>query len=126
MKKAFAALALLGVLFGVSVWNIRYLDRLTDTLEGHLERSRQLWLAGDLPGADLALHDALDLWYGAEGYTHVFIRHSEVNDVTDAFYDVFAALSGEDTSAAGAQYDRLTAHLESIDTMEHATLKSVF
>ena len=126
MRKAMAALALLALLAGVSLWNIRYLDRLTGELEGHIERSRALCLQGDTAGAVRALTDALDLWYGAEGYTHVFIRHAEVNDVTDAFFDVFAALSEADAAAADSQYDRLTAHLDSIDTMEHVTLKSVF
>ena len=126
MRKAAAALALLLLLAGVSVWNIRYLDGLTGELEGRIERSRQLWSQGDMVGARCALDEALTIWYGAEGYTHVFIRHGEVNDVTDAFYDVYAALSGEDTDAAGSQYDRLEAHLDSIDTMEHVTWKSVF
>ena len=126
MRKAAAALVLLGLLTGVSAWNVRYLDSLTDTLEADIERSRILWQAGDVSGACKALDDALSIWYGAEGYTHVFIRHSEVNDVTDAFFDVFAALSGDDTAAAGSQYDRLEAHLDSIDTMEHVTWKSVF
>ena len=126
MKKAVAALALLGILSGISLWNIRTLDSLTARLETHIERSRQCRQAGDLPGAEQALQEALTLWYEAEDYTHVFIRHPEVNDVTDAFFDVFAALSGEDTAAADSQYDRLEAHLDSIDTMEHVTLKSVF
>ena len=126
MKKALAALTLLALLAAISAWNIRYLDRLTAELVEYVERSRQLWTEGDLPGAREAMGNALTLWYGAEGYTHVFIRHAEVNDVTDAFFDVSAALSGEDTAAAGSQYDRLETHLDSIDTMEHVTWKSVF
>lgn len=126
MKKAVAALALLGLLSGISVWNIRTLDALTAEMEVHIERSRICRREGDLPGAERALSQALSLWYDAERYTHVFLRHPEVNDVTDAFFDVSAALSGEDTAAAESQYDRLEAHLDSIDAMEHVTWKSVF
>ena len=126
MKKAAAALVLLVMLAGASVWNIRYLDALTDRIEKQVELSRSLWADGDARAAAEALDGALDIWFGAEGYTHVFIRHAEVNDVTDAFFDVYAALTAEDASSAGSQYDRLRAHLESIDSMEHVTLKSVF
>ena len=126
MKKAVAALVLLGLLSGISVWNIRTLDTLTAEMESHIEHSRLCRREGNLPGAEQALSRALSLWYDAEGYTHVFLRHPEVNDVTDAFFDVFAALSGEDTAAADSQYDRLEAHLDSIDAMEHVTWKSVF
>ena len=126
MRKAVAALVMLALLAGVSVWNIQYLDRLTGQLERQIGCSRALYLQGDMTGAAQALDDALALWYGAESYTHVFIRHAEVNNVTDAFFDVYAALSGDDAAPAGSQYERLIAHLDSIDTMEHVTLKSVF
>ena len=126
MKKAVIALVLLGLLAGVSLYNIRYLDRFTSRMEAQVQRSRACWVLGDTSGAIRELSLALADWYGSESYTHVFIRHSEVNDVTDAFYDVFAALSGEDAASAGSQYDRLIAHLDSIDTMEHITVKSVF
>ena len=126
MKKASAALALLAALVCLSAWNIRHLDTFTRELEMRVERSRQFWLAGDAAGAEEELSRALALWYGAEGYTHVFLRHAEADSVTDAFFDIFAALEQEDKSSAGAEYDRLTAHLDCIDSMEHVTWKSVF
>ena len=125
MKKAAAAMALMAFMIGASVWNIRYINSFTDTLIGQIELSRSMWAAGDAPAAQEALESALDRWFAAEAYTHVFIRHAEVNDVTDAFYDVFAALNSDD-SAADSQYDRLEAHLRSINDMEHVTVKSVF
>ena len=126
MKKAlFAAVLMLGML-ALSLWNIHHLDTFTDRLEGTLERSRERWAEGDAEGAAVLAELALSDWFVAEGYTHVFIRHSEVDSATDAFYDLLSALSGEDTAATGRAYDRLEAHLESIDTMEHVTFKSVF
>ena len=126
MKKAMAAVSLLAVLAVVSLWNIRYLDQFTGQLEEMIHESREKWSQGDPKGASASLEEALTLWFDRESYTHVFIRHSEVNDVTDAFYDVFSAIAGENAESADSQYDRLIAHLESIDTMEHVTVKSVF
>ena len=125
MKKAAAAALLMLTMAGVAIWNIRYVHRFTSSLTESIELSRSLWASGDPDGAEKALKDALDQWFYAEPYTHVFIRHSEVNDVTDAFYDVFAALR-EDSASADSQYDRLEAHLKSIDEMEHVTVKSIF
>ncbi len=125
MKKAVGAALLLSAMAGLSVWNIRTLDRFTDRMEEKLELSRSCWLAGDDAGAARLAESVLSDWFGAEDYTHVFIRHAEVNEATDAFYDLLGALSGEDSAAAGRAYDRLEAHLESIDTMEHVTLRSV-
>ena len=124
-KTAAAAAALMALMIGASVWNIRYIDSFTDSLIEQIELSRTMWISGKKEAARETLEQALDRWYGAETYTHVFIRHAEVNDVTDAFYDVFAAIRSGDT-AAGSQYDRLEAHLRSINDMEHVTIRSVF
>ena len=126
MKKTIGAAVLMLILLGISAWNIHFLDGFTNRLEEQIEQSRACWLSGDMDGARDALNSALDDWHGTEIYTHVFIRHAEVDAVTDAFYDAMAALSGDETSAAGCQFDRLEAHLHSIDSMEHVTIKSVF
>ena len=126
MKKALLALALLGGMLFVSVWNMHHLDAFTDQLENTLVRSRARWELGDAEGASALAEQALNDWFDAESYTHVFIRHAEVDSATDAFYDLLAALSDEDTSSAGRAYERVIAHLHMIDAMEHVTLKSVF
>ena len=125
MKKALLALFLMLTLLGASLWNVRHLDAFTDELTASLENSRACWERGETPAAVLLAEEALGEWFSAEGYTHVFIRHAEVDGVTDAFYDLLAAL-GEDDSAVGRAYDRLEARLHMIDAMEHVTVKSVF
>ncbi len=126
MKKAAAAAVLLALMLGVSVWNIHFLDRFTGEMKSMLDMSRACWAAGDIAGAEEILQETISIWYGTEGYTHVFIRHAEVNDVADAFYDLSSALKESDAAAAESEYERLKAHLDSIDTMEHVTVKSVF
>ena len=126
MKKAGLALALLGALLCVSLWNVHHLDAFTDALENSLLRSRQCWEQGDPQQAAVLAQEALYDWFAAEGYTHVFLRHAEVDGATNAFYDLLAALSGEDTAAAGREYERVISHLHQIDAMEHVTWKSIF
>ena len=126
MKKAVLAGAIMLSMLALSLWNTHHLDAFTDDLVAILERSRTCWAAGDAQGAAALADQALSSWFAAENYTHIFIRHAEVDSATDAFYSLLAALSGEDIAAAGRAYERVIAHLHMIDAMEHLTLKSVF
>ena len=124
MKKAALAGAVMIIMLAISLWNVRHLDRLTDGLETTLHASRERWEQGDAAAAAELARLALEEFYAAEGYTHVFIRHAEVDGAADAFYDLLAALA--EGEAAGPAYERVSAHLRTIDAMEHLTLKSVF
>ena len=125
MKKAIGALALAALLLTVAVWNVRHVHRFTEELTEQVETARALWTSGDGDGALRALYGALEDWRGGESYTHVFIRHAEIDAVTDAFYDAAEAILNGEAGTPGA-LDRLEAHLHCIDSMEHVTMKSVF
>ena len=121
MKKAIAAAILLALLFGAAAWNIAHIDSLTGSLTA-LAYCR----TEDYGAAEDALHEALELWYGAENYTHIMIRHSEVDSATDAFYAVLETILTRDADAAESAIECLKAHLQSIDSMEHVSFRSVF
>ena len=71
-----------------------------------------------------ALDKALKRWLEADRYTHIFIRHAEIDATADAFYELQSQLlSGEGDSSAA--YDKLRYHLESIRQMEHPSLGSI-
>lgn len=125
MKKTIGAAALMLLMIAVSAWNIRHLDALADRLDGEIRRSRACWTAGDAQGAAAALEDALRDWRGEKNYTYIFLRHTEIDDFTNAFYDVFSALDGDGTGV-GPAYDRLQADLQDLKTMEHVTVGTVF
>lgn len=126
MKKTLFAGALLLALLAASFWNVRCIDRLTDTVTLLAETAREK-ADEDAASARLALEEAFRLWESAAGYTNVFIRHSEIDAVADAFYDAFAVLDGESTRGeVQSAFDRLEKHLACIDAMEHVTVKSVF
>ena len=68
----------------------------------------------------------MDRWREAKSYTHIFLRHAELDAVSDAFFEVFIQLGAGDTAAAEGAYDRLEEHLRSIDHMEQISLGAVF
>lgn len=126
MKKEFCAGTLVLLLFIGAIWNIFYLNRLADRLETHIDCSRQACTQEDFPTAERELRQSLEIWLQADGYTHIFIRHTEIDALSDAFYDLLGDLSSRDRAAAAGDYEKLLYHLESIVSMEHVTARSIF
>ena len=85
MKKAVAAAILLALLFGAAAWNIAHIDSLTGSLTASADKALAYCRAEDYDAAEDALREAIERWYGAENYTHIMIRHAEVDSATDAF-----------------------------------------
>lgn len=126
MKKAIAAAILLALLFGAAAWNIAHVDALTGSLTALAEEARAFCRAEDYAAAERSLREAIELWFASENYTHIMIRHSEVDSATDAFYAALETILTEDGDAAESAIDCLEAHLQSIDSMEHVSFRSVF
>ena len=124
MKKEIFAIALLVLLFTASLFNIWYFDDLTFRIEEELSLSRVQLASGDVPMAREHLEKALNMWLDADGYTHIFIRHPEIDSTADAFYELGQALE-ENSESCRAAYDKLLYHLESIRTMEHLRFGSI-
>ncbi len=126
MKKEIFAAGLLLALFAAALYNIHFLRGFIGDLSDTLYESRDLCEAGDFDGAEESLRAAIDTWNSKDGYTHVLIRHSEIDSTTDAFYELLSEISSKDASAAVGAYEKVLAHLVSIYTMEKITLGSIF
>ena len=126
MSRELIAGLLLALLILGAVLNIKAADRMAEGIARCLDMSEQAALAGDAEGAAAGMDAALELWLESEGYTHIFIRHSEIDGTSDAFYDAVEELSDGDSEALSAAYDKLRYHLRSLIDMEHVSLGSIF
>ena len=124
MKKEIIALLLLVLLFTASLFNIWYFDRLCMDIAGEVNASSDALERGDMDAAQEHLNSALHTWLDADSYTHIFIRHPEIDSTADAFYELGQALE-ENSESCRAAYDKLLYHLESIRTMEHLRFGSI-
>lgn len=124
MKKEIIALSLLVLLFAASLFNIWYFDRLCLDIAGEVNASSDALERGDMDAAQEHLNSALHTWLDADSYTHIFIRHPEIDSTADAFYELGQALE-ENSESCRAAYDKLLYHLESIRTMEHLRFGSI-
>lgn len=120
-----AAIAILVLLIAGSWLNLCYLDSLTGTLEEKLLLSQNAAEIGNVDIAEKALTDALDLWLNADGYTHIFIRHAEIDTISDAFFELYDTLLSGETDALKAEYGKLLYHLDSVAGIEHLSLRSI-
>ena len=86
---------------------------------------------GDITGsaglekARQELQLALEIWLDADGYTHVFIRHAEIDSTSVAFYEALTALAGGEAEEFRSACDKLRYHIDSIVSMELVTPRSV-
>ena len=126
MKKSILALSLLFLLAAVSLWNLRHLEALTGELVSGIKSARAYWQAEDFDRAETALDKALQSWLDSDGYTHIFIRHSEIDAASDIFYDLRGDIQAKDRESADANAEKLLYHLQSIYSMEQISIKSVF
>ena len=126
MKRELAAAGLLVLLMLTAVWNIRHADFLTGQIGLSLERSERAAQSGDYALAQAAAENAREIWRKARGYTSVFLRHPDLDGVSDAFFDLEEILLQQDGAALAPRYARLRYHLETLDWMEHLSLGTLF
>lgn len=125
MKKEWIATALLVLLFAAALINIACLDRLIGRIGEDVSRAQELAECGDFSAAEAALDTAIEHWIAANSYTHIFIRHPEIDSTSDAFFELKELLAEENADGFPSAFDKLKYHLNSIDEMEHIRLGSV-
>ncbi len=125
MRREYTAMIILAILMLGAWLNLRHMDSLTERIEAKLELSQKAAEQGSMDISEKALLDALDMWLGADGYTHIFIRHSEIDAISDSFYDLYDALLSGETDALTPAYEKLIYHLESVNDIEHLSLRSL-
>lgn len=125
MKREIAAVVLLLLLFAGAWWNLSAVDTLTRDIMDALEHSQAATEQGDFYAAREAFDRGLKRWLDADNYTHIFIRHAEIDSTTDAFYELQDQLLSQEEDSLPAAYEKLRYHLTSIQEMEHLNLGSI-
>ena len=125
MKKEILSLLFLAALFLGSLYNIRFLDSLTDELTSYIDSAEKFAADDDFENAVSEAEKALEKWAGMDFYTHIFISHDEIDETTDAFCEFLGDLYSGDSSSARGSALKIRAHLTSIASSEHLKLGSI-
>lgn len=126
MKKEIISAVLLLLIFSGVLVNIRINERIVTSLINEVDMSYENLKNGNEDKAMQQLDTAIEHWLNLDGYTHIFIRHSEINSTTDAFYGFRSDVGSGDADAANGSYGLLKETLLSLMTMEQISLGSVF
>lgn len=126
MKKELIAAVLLAVIFAGVMLNIRASERIVSSLMSEVDAAYAQLKGGDNESAVKTIDRAIEHWLTLDGYTHIFIRHSEINSTTEAFFQFRSDIGSGDADAAEGSYGLLSETLRSIMTMEQISLGSIF
>lgn len=126
MKKELIAAVLLAVIFAGVMLNIRASEKIVSSLMSEVDAAYAQLKSGDSESAAETLDKAIEHWLTLDGYTHIFIRHSEINSTTEAFFQFRSDIGSGDADTADGSYGLLSETLRSIMTMEQISLGSIF
>ncbi len=124
MKREYIAILLIIAIFVLAMINIRHIENKTQALTGDIEAAEKLYFSGDKDGAVSDIEDSLESWLDWDSYSHIMLRHSEIDVITDAYYDLLSELQSENETAE-ASFGKLKEELRSIAIKERVTLGSI-
>ena len=124
-KELFAFLTILLLIAG-SIGNLTHLNNTVNQISNHLDYCTQYCSQDDYASANTEILKAMQVWENTEHYTHVFIRHSEIDAISDLFHDVQSAIQSQEKYEAKCMLSKLQHHADSLVNMEKVTLGTIF
>lgn len=124
MIREIIAVSILVALLALSLVNVKYIETKTELLAGEIQEAHELYQKGDNNGAAARVNESLNKWLGWESYSHIMLRHSEIDVITSAYYALLEELEG-DEKVTGASFDALIETLNDIVKKERVTFGSL-
>ena len=126
MKKELCAILTILLLIGGSIANLIHLDKTTDQISNHIRYGILYCSLDDYTAADKEMNKALEIWNTEEYYTHVFIRHCEIDTISDIIYDALSAINNHEKYESQFLLQKLQHHIDTLVKMEKISLGSIF
>lgn len=126
MKKEIIIGCFLAVLFSAALINIHYLNKLTENVTNLIEEAEKYALEGNWNQAEKKAEEASDLWNRSETYTHLVLRHPEVESATDAIYGLLEQVYSKEPDALRGSAQAAISRMKSISSIEQIKFGSIF
>ena len=123
-KEGLAITIILFVILG-SVLNLRYLTSLIHELDAQTNEAVSEAEAENWTTSEALASDVMMQWMKMDKYTHIFIRHGEIDAVTDAFCSLLGAIKSRETSDIFMAQLTLHSRLNELVEMERVTPGSI-
>lgn len=125
MKRLWIASGLLIVLLAASLVNSWYAGNFTSGLSRRLEQAQALTKQDEWDQAEQITRQVFQDWERGHFYLHVFMRHSDTDQILRAFHSVLQYLELEEMDQYAAANADLVTQLELLSEMEQPTLVNV-
>lgn len=126
MKKELFAVVLLAAILALSLWNTHEIKNICGELTSLVESSGHAAESGDWEASRECAEKAIGLWKSREGYTHIVLRHSDIETLSDDFFELMEHISARDSGTVQSAVRLVTEHLRGITDMESLKLGSIF
>ncbi len=125
MKKELFAAALLAALLSLSLWNTGEIKSLCSELDRFVRASGDAAEAENWEESEKLAASAMSLWKSRELYTHSVLRHTDIETLSDDFYELQEHILTHDAAAVKSAVNLVSEHLEGIADMESLKLGSI-
>lgn len=126
MKKELFAVGLLALILLLSVLNTHEIGKLCGDLEKLVEDSAKAAEEENWADSQQKLETAIALWQKHEGFTGIVLRHTDIETLTDDFFELTEHIYTRDPAATKAASALVREHLKSISRMESFNWGSIF
>ena len=126
MKRFWAAITILAVLLGATLWNAWYAEQLTGGLARQRKQAQELAAQGNWEGASELSRQAFQRWQDHQTYLHVLMRHSDTDQILCSFRALEQYLTLEEPDQYTAANAELITQLELLAEMEQPSLVNIF
>lgn len=125
MKRLWMAAVLLAALVALCLGNAWYSLTLTRQLSDQLTQAQTLVEQEQWEQARSLTQEVYDSWNNHHFYLHVFLRHSDTDQILRTFRQVLQYLQLEELDQYAAANADLTAQLELLSEMEQPSLVNI-
>lgn len=125
MRRLYVALVILVLIFSAALYNAHFLEQVTGDITGLLSRAEARAEAGDWNSARKLTEQADAIWQDHSLYFHVFLRHSETDEIEIQLQEVQGFLQLEEQGEYSAANARLLAGLSILCEGEQFSLKNI-
>ena len=126
MKKEVFASILLALMLCFSVLNSVCIGKTIDGLSRSSARISELCSSGEWDSALGLTEGMISDWERRGWYLQTVLKHSDLNDVTEDFFELKSAVREKDTARAVTLCEHIESRLRSIRSLESIRLGSIF
>jgi hypothetical protein len=126
VKKEMIVGSLLVLLLTASLINIHYLNKLAGDISSQIDAAVSNAQAENWTEAEKKTEEAIRMWKDSDTYTHLVLRHSEVETAADALYNLAEQVYAQDAGAVKGAGQAAASRLTSIASIERIRLGSIF